>query len=104
MSKLVADEGWQWHKGVRIGEARRPGPEPKKKQRGAKPKVLDIVILNSSGRPQLLDAMAHFKKDQEGPKVVAIVAQEHHAESQNWNSLQFKAKGTHWHLQGARQM
>ena len=50
--------------GVRIGEAKNPGPNSGDgaKRRGTKPKFHDIMVLNTSGKPQLLSALQHFKE------------------------------------------
>ena len=61
-----------------------------------------MVILNSSGQPQLLDAMDYFKAREDGVRVAAIICQEHKARGLDWNSLRAKAKAKHWHLQGAQ--
>ena len=87
---------------MRIGEARRPGPAAAPKVRGSKPKFNDIVLLNSSGRPQLVQALQYYKNKNDGVAAQLILNQEHHARGQAWNDLQLKARQLHWHLQGAQ--
>ena len=92
--------GCPWYKMVRIGEASNPGPAGSK-VRGKRPEFKDIVILNSSGQPQLLAALQFYKERREGVAVEVIVNQEHHSVESSWNDLRLKAEGLHWHLQGA---
>ena len=92
--------GSPWYKAMRVGEARNPGPEHAK-CRGKKPKFKDLVILNSSGQPQLLEALKYYKRFKEGAAVEVIANQEHHTGVRAWNDLHLKAKAIHWNLQGA---
>ena len=93
--------GSPWYKATRIGEARIPGPCEKERRRGTKPKFQDIVLLNTSGMPQMNSAMMHFKKDYESIKTAALVIQEHHVGKEHFSSLQLGARSSQWHLQGA---
>ena len=58
---------FSWLTGLRVGEAKNPGPGHeessaiKLKARGSKPKFQDIIILNSSGEPQLIQALDYYK-------------------------------------------
>ena len=74
--------------------------------RGSKPKFAEIVTFNSSGEPQLRNALRQFqpKKDEEGAEhqeVAAICCQEHHATGDKWTDLQHAARKLNWAMQGA---
>ena len=65
---------------------------------------MDIVLVNSSGRPQLQQALQYY-----GPTtammgsdvaVGAILGQEHHAKADAWVDLQHRGKALGWQLQG----
>ena len=84
---------------------------PRHKCRGCKPSFVDLISLNSTGRPQLVEAMAYFKtpallsNDASKPVAVqvgAILGQEHHAYGASWADLQHQAKRAQWRLHGAR--
>ena len=77
-----------------------------RKVRGSKPKVVDIVSLNSSGKPQLEQAFDYYGRSRAsaGNAVVvgAILAQEHHALADAWIDLQHRGKAAGWQVQGAQ--
>jgi len=95
--------------GLRLGEARRPGPKPKKKSR---PSTVDVVVLNTTGLPQLKSAMDYYRLEggrhraqlvagrKKPPTVGAIVAQEHHATGTAWADLQAQAFRAGWSMAG----
>ena len=87
------------HIGVRIGEAANPGPAEAQHTRGRRPKTQDVIVLNTSGIPQLESALKHYKSG--GKQAAVILAQEHHAGNGLWTDLQLKARGMHWKVQGA---
>ena len=74
--------------------------------RGSRPKFAEIVTFNSSGKPQLKDALRMFqpKKDEDGTErreVAALCCQEHHAAGDGWTDLQHAARKLNWVMQGA---
>ena len=74
--------------------------------RGSKPKEAVIVTLNSSGGPQLKDALQHWqaKKGEQAEErfeVAAVCCQEHHESGEKWTDVQHAAKKLKWSLQGA---
>ena len=84
---------------------RNPGTQRGARRRGAKPAYADVVTLNTSGKPQLLEALRHFK-DSKAPdgsryKVAAVCCQEHHAVGELWENLRYSAKRLGWQLHGA---
>ena len=86
------------HRGIRIGEAKKPGPVARR--RGTTPQFQDIIMLNTSGLPQLHSALGHYKREKDGVKVSAMLLQEHHAGPGALGDLQLKAKGKGWRLHG----
>ena len=73
--------------------------------RGKRPTTLDMVILNSSGIPQMDKALEHYgrsTKEEEDKKVALILGQEHHAAGMAWHDMQHKARAHGWQLQGAQ--
>ena len=66
-----------------------------KRGKGASRSTFDVVILNSSGRPQLLAAMkVHLN-------VSVMINQEHHCRGADFADLQYAAKDLGWCLVGA---
>ena len=80
-------------------EARAP---MRSKARGGKPHFMDIIVINTSGAPQLRQALDFFKKPHENIEAAAVLAQEHHAYGVGWADLQHKAKGAGWTLEGSQ--
>ena len=79
------------------------GPEKKKS------KYVDVCTFNSTGRPQLMDALNHCRRGRfTGPRcsdvdvpVAACLNQEHHARGDEWVDLKMSARKAGWNLVGA---
>ena len=65
---------------------------------------MDVVVLNSSGWPQLDAAMDFYRgrEDAGGVSIAAILGHERHASGQAWVDLQHRARSGGWKLQGAQ--
>ena len=66
---------------------------------------MDVVVLNSSGRPQLEDALAYYREsraDKGQVQVGAMLCQEHHVVGDAWADLQHRCCKGGWQMQGAR--
>ena len=78
-------------------------------KRGGRPKLLDVALLNSSGRPQLRLAHDHCRAGKfVGPgclddnvPVAAFLGQETHAAGSDWTDLKNTLKGAGWKTMGA---
>ena len=72
-------------------------------------KYVDVCTFNSSGRPQLMDALNHCRRGRfTGPRcsdvdvpVAACLNQEHHARGDEWVNLKMSARKAGWNLVGA---
>ena len=107
-----AGRGWDWMRGVRVGEAERPGPEGSSAEgfsrsesyrpRGKRPSKVDVVIFNSSGSTQLRDALDFYREAAKAtgqPPIAAIISQEHHLRGEQWADLRHQARGAGWNRQ-----
>ena len=78
--------------------------------RRKKSKYADVCTFNSSGRPQLMDALNHCRRGRfTGPRcsdvdvpVAACLNQEHHARGDEWVNLKMSARKAGWNLVGAK--
>jgi len=65
----------------------------------------DIALINSSGKPQLEDALALLASaggpGSADPPVLALLGQEHHCRKHGWVDLQHRAKQGGWQVVGA---
>ncbi len=105
----------------RIGEADNPGPgmgdqargsaartaPPRADRRSRQADMVEIVSFNSTGSPQLRDALKEVyernKRTERGrPRTVAILAQEHQLDGTRWADFQHAAKRIGWRLVGAQ--
>ena len=79
------------------------------KLRGRKPKASKVVLFNSSGRPQLREALQHYAAaasnhvadGQSAAPIAAIVLQEHKQRGQAWQDEVHNASKLGWTLRGA---
>ena len=85
-----------------------PSKKSRKKDgpRGSKPEFAVIITFNSSGEPQLRNALRQFQpkrgeQEVEHQEVAAICCQEHHAAGDKWADLQHAARKLNWAMQGA---
>ncbi len=105
----------------RIGEADNPGPgmgdqakgtaartaPPRADRRSRQADMVDIVSFNSTGSPQLRDALKEVyernKRTERGrPRAVAVLAQEHQLAGTRWTDFQHAVKRLGWRLVGAQ--
>ena len=88
--------------GEELGDYIENGSQAATKKRGSKPRYADIVLLNSSGKHQLVEAMQHYRvRPNNQTQVVALLGQEHWARGNKWSTLQHQAKSAGWKLQGS---
>ena len=59
----------------------------------------DILLINSSGRPQLIASIAHSQK-----RVAAVINQEHQCRDEKWVDLRADFKKMAWKIAGAQAM
>ena len=71
---------------------RRPRKRRGKRQRGST--MFEVMSLNTSGMPQLLDALTKRKSDKRGN--VAVLSQEHHRRADNVADLRAAVRRQGW--------
>ena len=90
-----------------VSQVEKDSARGRRRRRGQTPKTSKVVLLNTSGRPQLREALLHFAGDNgsghgaEIAPVAAIVIQEHKQRGLAWQDEVHNASKPGWSLRGA---